>query len=305
MPNSWTHILFCEEIADSLTEENPFMQQDAYMKIGAQGPDPFFYHNFWPWKKSSPVNQIGTLLHTEKCGDFLIDLITEARDKTLAVQAYVFGFATHHILDRNAHPYIHYKAGYQGSNHQRLEIIIDTLVGEKMRHLKTWKAPVHKELDTGRRLGKDVAGLLTKLISKHYPDLSEDLGSEYVESAYRDMKRALRLLYDPYGWKNALFPSLVSAFSHRPVTDRADFLNESGSTWYHPATQEPSRESFWQLFEQARLEGIEIMNEVVGYWNSPSESTKEKLRTLIDNISYDTGKALHLGLTNQYSDPIV
>ncbi len=305
MPNSWTHILFCEEIADSLTVENPFIQQDSYMKIGAQGPDPFFYHDFLPWKNPSAVNRIGTLLHTEKCGDFLADLITEAKNKTLDVQAYVFGFATHHILDRNAHPYIHYKAGYRGSNHQRLEIIIDTLVAEKMRRLKTWKAPVYKELDTGRRLGKEVSELLTNLINKHYPDLPEDLGDQYVEDAYRDMKRALQLLYDPHGWKNALFPSLVSAFSHRPVTDHVDFLNESGSTWYHPATQEPSEESFWELLEQARLEGIEIMNEVIRYWNSPSESNKEKWRALIDNVSYDTGKALHLGLTNQYSDPIV
>ncbi|WP_053220467.1 zinc dependent phospholipase C family protein [Virgibacillus senegalensis] len=305
MPNSWTHILFCEEIADSLTLVNPFFQQDAYMKIGAQGPDPFFYHDFWPWKKSSPVNQIGTLLHTEKCGDFLIDLLDEASDKTTAVKAYVFGFTTHHILDRNTHPYIHYKAGYRGSSHQQLEIIIDTLVAEKLRNLKTWKAPVYKELDAGRMLGSEISELMTDLINRHYPNLPDGLTRNYIEASYQDMKRALRLLYDPYGWKNALFPSLVSAFSHRPVTEKTDFLNESGSVWYHPATKEASRESFWQLFERARIEGIEIMNEVIDYWKKPSVVKKQKLRTLIENISYDTGKPLHLNVTNRYSDPIV
>ncbi|SDJ89370.1 zinc dependent phospholipase C family protein [Sediminibacillus albus] len=305
MPNIWTHILFCEEIADSLQKNTPYIQQEVYMNLGAQGPDPFFYHNFWPWKKESDVNKIGTVLHTEKCGEFLIDLICQATLASSEVQAYVFGFVTHHILDRNAHPYIHYKAGYDGHNHQRLEVIIDTLMTEKLRHLKTWKAPVYKEIDAGNRMDQTVADFLDNTIRKHYKQSTAGIPEKYIQHSYRDMKLALRILYDPNGWKNSLFPSLVSAFSHRPVETDIDYLNEGNDTWFHPATKEASQESFLQLYDKARNEGIEIMNEVLSYWKEPAQSKEAKLTALIDNISYDTGKPLSSKLRNKHSNPIV
>lgn len=60
MPNIWTHILFCEDMADSIKDPNPFSKNEAYMKLGAQGPDPFFYYRFWPWIKEERVHDIGT-----------------------------------------------------------------------------------------------------------------------------------------------------------------------------------------------------------------------------------------------------
>ena len=49
MPNSWTHILFCDDLIDTVKSSDELSQYSAYMKLGAQGPDPFFYYNFWPF----------------------------------------------------------------------------------------------------------------------------------------------------------------------------------------------------------------------------------------------------------------
>ncbi|HLS10091.1 zinc dependent phospholipase C family protein [Lentibacillus sp.] len=304
MPNIWTHILFCENVLDSIENPNLFLHNDAYMKLGAQGPDPLFYYNFWPWIKNEPVNDIGLKLHREKCGEFLMDIIDRGKDMDDRTQAYIFGFVTHHILDRNAHPYIHYRAGYEGNNHQKLEVLIDTLMMEKYYHLKTWKAHVYTEIDVGTKLDARIINLLHAAITAHYPEISPR-SNDYLQKAYRDMKLALKLLADPYGWKNVLLKPLISPYSHQPIKQDADYLNLEHTTWYHPATNEPCTKSFIDLYNQAWTEGVDIMSDVIAYWNTGDNIIKKRLGELIGNISYDTGKPLALNLVNHYSEPIV
>ncbi|MFD2042793.1 zinc dependent phospholipase C family protein [Ornithinibacillus salinisoli] len=303
MPNIWTHMLFCEDVVDSIGKPNPFPTYERYMNLGSQGPDPFFYHNFWPWVEDDPIQNIGSLIHRKQCGSFLMDLIVEAKNASDEVRAYVFGFVTHHILDRNTHPYIHYRAGYKGNKHQKLEVLIDTLMMERYKNFKTWKLPVYKEINVGDTFHEEIKQLLHDNIQKHYSSFDQDT-THYIEKAYRDMKLALRILADPLGWKNVFFKPLVSSFSHRPIDNNVDYLNLDGSTWYHPATNEPSTKSFIDLYEQGRIEAIEIATSILKYWNNEGIS-EGYLRGLIGDVSYDTGKPLELELENKYSDPIV
>lgn len=304
MPNIWTHLLFGEEVVDAVAKPHSFSQHENYMKLGSQGPDPFFYYNFWPWIKDEPIHDVGMALHTKQCGDFLMDLIETAKDNCSEVRAFVVGFITHHVLDRNTHPYIHYRAGYEGSNHQRFEIHIDTLMMGKYHNLKTWKTPVHKEIDLGRKLDPNLIELLFDKINKHYPELKKDK-ADYIQKSYRDMLLALKILADPTGIKNRLIGPLISAYSHQPIKDDVDYLNLNKTTWYHPATNAPSDKSFVELYTQSRIEGIEIVTEVQNYWEHGTDYSKQKIEKLVANISYDTGKPLHLELENKYSDPIV
>ncbi|WP_067730726.1 zinc dependent phospholipase C family protein [Oceanobacillus damuensis] len=304
MPNIWTHLLFCEDVIDAVKQPYPFSQYEPYMKLGAQGPDPFFYYNFWPWIKEEPVHEIGMELHTKQCGEFLMDLIISAKDQCSEVKAYVTGFITHHLLDRHTHPYIHYRAGYKGNNHQKLEILIDTVMMEKFHKLKTWKSPVYKEINVGKTLNPEISALLDHKINKYYPHLKQS-NPEYIQRSYKDMMLALKILADPRGWKNLLFGSMISPFSHQPIKDDIDYLNLNHTTWYHPATNEPSNKSFIELYSKARGECIDIIIELKNYWEKNSEHSRQRLTELIDHISYDTGKPLKLGLVNKYSDPIV
>lgn len=304
MPNIWTHILFCEEVLDAVPKLHSFSRFENYIKLGAQGPDPFFYYNFWPWIKNEPVHKVGTALHTQHCGAFLMDFIENAKDNSNEVKAFVLGFMTHHVLDRNTHPYIHYRAGYKGNDHQRLEIQIDTLMMEQFQNLKTWKTPVYKEVDLGRKLDKNIVALIFHNVNKYFPELNRT-DPTYIQKSYRDMLLALRILADPSGLKNLLLGRLISAYSHQPIKDNIDYLNLNKTTWYHPATNEPCNKSFIDLYNESRVEGIDIITEVQNYWQHDTDYSKEKLHKLIGNISYDTGKALELHLENKYSDPIV
>ncbi|MBM7551121.1 zinc dependent phospholipase C family protein [Thalassobacillus pellis] len=305
MPNVWTHIHFAEDILDSVEHPDSFGLVTNFVNLGAQGPDPFFYHRFWPFLKNKEVDQVGMKLHTEKCGDFLLDLIEAGRTAPLPVRAYIAGFVTHHILDRNTHPYIHYRAGYEGNNHQRLETIIDTIILERIRNIKTWKTPVYKEIDVGKHLNRGVIKVVEEAIKRHFPVLVEDLPAKFIQQSYRDMKLALKILYDPYGWKNKLLRSLVSPFSHRPVSGDVDYLNECHTEWKHPATGEIRIDSFFELYDNARKEGMEILTLLLHYWNEKEAILFNEIESLLSDISYDTGEPLHRKLTNQWSQPIV
>ncbi|GGA73244.1 zinc dependent phospholipase C family protein [Ornithinibacillus halotolerans] len=302
MPNIWTHMLFCEDVVDASGIPDSIHNHNYILNIGAQGPDPFFYYKFWPWISDQPVNEIGNILHTKKCGAFLIDLIEAAKNKGDEIKSYVFGFITHHILDRITHPYVHYHAGYSGNNHSKLEIVIDTLMMEKYKNLKTWKTPVYKEVHINNKLRRDIAELLHQTIKKHFPNIKENTVSNIIK-AYKDMKLALKLLADPHGWKIKVLGSTISPFSHQPITDHKDYLNLEHATWYHPATKIPSKKSFIDLYEQAKFEGIEIMKKVISYWND--RTNKDELIEILGDISYDTGLPLESDMENQYCKPII
>ncbi|KGX86142.1 zinc dependent phospholipase C family protein [Pontibacillus marinus] len=305
MPNIWTHILFCEELIDSLEIPQDFSDVKKYLNLGAQGPDPFFYHNFWPWKSDQSVNQVGQVLHHDHCGPFLLDLIESATQKSAHTRAYVAGFVTHHVLDRNTHPYIHFLAGYEKNNHQVLEVNIDTVMMERFRNLKTWKNPVNQQIDVGKTLNKEVVNVLDENIKEYFPQTHQSVPSTYIQEAYRDMKLALRILFDPYGWKNKLLGSLVSPFSHQPLHDKKDYLNDQHGEWRHSATNEASTKSFLNLYEEAKDEGYQILQAVFSYWEKPTSQSKNELENLLKNISYDTGKPLEQRAVNQYAKPIV
>ncbi|MGM8366301.1 zinc dependent phospholipase C family protein [Virgibacillus sp. W0181] len=305
MPNIWTHIQFCEDVIDLIPyTQQLFADHEAYLKLGAQGPDPFFYYNFWPWIKNGPVQTIGQKLHTEKCGDFLMELIDAGKHESTVVQAYIFGFVTHHILDRNTHPYIHYFAGYEGSNHQRLEVIIDTLLMKNHHNLKTWKTPVYKEINIGRSIDKQIVHLLYSTINRYYPEIRQEKAA-YIQKSYRDMKLALKILADPYGWKNKLLGSIVSPYSHQPVRAERDYLNLRHATWHHSATNKPSTKSFIDLYKEAQVEGVEIMKQILHYWEESGTASRAHVIDLIGNISFDTGLSLAYDRKNKYSDPII
>ncbi|MFC0523460.1 zinc dependent phospholipase C family protein [Pontibacillus salicampi] len=308
MPNLWTHILFCEEIMESVNTENSQEEWNTvqpFLNLGAQGPDPFFYHHFLPWRKPSAVNELGSVLHYYHCGPFLMSLIDKAIGVSTATKAYILGFVTHHILDRNTHPFIHYFSGYEKNKHQVLEVTIDTIMMERYRHLQTWKTPVYKEINVGASIPQEIEDMIDEAISIYYPDEHNRTEKHYVQAAYKDFKQALRILYDPYGWKNILLGSTINPFSHQPITSNHDYLNEAREQWRHSATYETQHESFIDLYDQARAEGVEIINELLHYWKEPTEDKRHYLETLLANISYDTGKPVEEDWSNQYSNPVV
>ena len=308
MPNIWTHIDFAEEVTKELDWKPGNVDEGAYLRLGAQGPDPFFYFRFWPWIKEKPAVEVGDKIHNESCGPFLQDLILFVRndfDNTL-LKAYVLGFVTHHLLDRNAHPYINYRSGNEGRKHQELEFTIDTIWMEERRHIKTWKTPVYKEIDVGPKLDQSVESVMETTIAKHFPSLAGKMPHGYVDEAYRDMIKAQKVLSKFAGRKSRWLPQDIGALVFKPIDSNIDFLNRNKIEWVDPTnSQEKYKESFDELFDHAKAEASELLPEIIRFWNTGDDETWDNIVTLLGNISYSTGKDCSLGLVNKFFEPIL
>lgn len=304
MPNIWTHIFFAEDVCNSLSYHVHHSPYRHVLFLGAQGPDPFFYYRFWPWYSNQTTGQeIGNALHTKECGPFLNHLIEKAQTQSDEVKIYVLGFITHHLLDRRTHPYIHYRAGYQGSKHQKLETLIDTKWALNTRKMEVWKHPVYEEINVGKMLPASILYLLAESIRKFYPALSFQVKD--IQIAYQDIVTAQKLFADPSGLKNKILKPFISSYSHQPANEYIDYLNEEKTPWIHSATGEEHEESFEELYTDALEDAVSLLPLVLDYWNEGGESAKEQLRRRIGNISYDTGTPLVNHDINRFSVPIV
>lgn len=301
MPNVWTHILFGKRVLGK--SGLPLSGDPKPFQLGCQGPDPLLYYHFWPWKKGKNVNLLGNLIHKKRCGPFLIDLIDKAYHHP-DIQEYVMGFVTHHILDRHTHPYINYKSGTGKYKHQKLEVLIDTIVTDKLEQIRTWEVPVADLLDIGSKLPGIWVSILQETAHRHFPEVTHSLPHGYWQQSYRDMLAALRFFHDPLGLKLILTLGYIAPFRYRRISSRKDYLNVSRSEWVHPAIpEERHQESFWDIWETALAEGTHIIRLVHAYWHN--EESIQPLSRKIGNISYDTGKDCESGLQNRIASPIV
>lgn len=303
MPNLWTHIIFAEQVAEEANFDYK-RYQNAY-RLGAQGPDPFFYHNFWPWKKDKSVAGIGSRIHKDYCGPFLVEMVKQAKlnKEDQLMKAYVLGFVAHHILDRNAHPYIIYKSGEEGHNHQVLETTIDTILAKKFYDIKTWRTPIYKEIYLGENLPDKIVKLIVYLLETIHKDKTANKG-ELFNQSYKDMIKALRILYDPTGIKHKLLGNVISPFSHSKNFPEKDYLNEEHHEWSHPAyIDEKSNESFFDIWDRAKNEGVPMIKAILGYFDN--KETLDQVKELIGDLSYETGKPSAQEMEIKYFDPIV
>lgn len=311
MPNLWTHNLFGDEIA-RLAGRSGWIEQADLRQLyhfGCQGPDFLFYHHFLPWKSRSPMNALGTRMHQEACGPVLLhmaDAVRAARsalDDPLAV--YVAGFMTHHVLDRNMHPYIFTKSGSRIWDHQRFEVIIDTLVVKERLGLDTWRTPAWRQIDAGRRLPDAIVAMLQSAAAHHYPDLAKKIGPEDWQHAYRDMIRAQKLFHDPSGIKRILTFGRIEPLVYKRNNPERDYLNEARAPWRHPAVEhETSTASFRDLWEEAVDDGRQVIGAALRYWQDGSEESRRELAEVIGNRSYEHGRPLEEGLAIRFEEPI-
>jgi len=310
MPNIWTHNLFGDAVVErDLAGRKPEGDRlTALFYLGCQGPDFLFYHHFFPWQKKSDMNRLGSRMHQEACGPVLMhmaDAVARRKagpDDPLTV--YVTGFMTHHVLDRNMHPYVFCKSGSGKWDHQRFEVILDTIVVKKLLGLDTRSIPVWKQIDVGPQLPASVVDLLEETAA-YYPDLANRVRRNDWNDAYRDMIRAQKLFHDPTGVKTVLTFRQIEPFVYKRTYPERDYLNESHAEWRHPALEnERSTASFWDLWEQALADGRKVRQAALAYWSDPSDETRRVLSDAVGNRSYEHGLDVSLGLPIRFEEPI-
>ncbi len=228
MPDFWTHIIGGGMILEKL--DNPPLQhaikenRNLY-NLGCQGPDIFYYNDFWPWIRQKKGPEAATAMHNEKT----CDLFGNALEYTAlqrfnkdfsSVITYLAGFSAHYMLDRFCHPFVNERA-HGHVEHKILEMGLDILLAQK-----TWSCPVH-HLNPASAV--DIKNSEIDIISYFYHELllkvyCQDIGKGIVSASYNSMKMVHNILYSPRGLKrkllsvlNLLLPADITIYMYAPL----------------------------------------------------------------------------------------
>jgi hypothetical protein len=313
MPSHFTHLLFAEEALKAALGEKA---QDILgthgnlYRFGAQGPD-FFYHN----QRTMPTGlRYGVALHRHGYGQFVAAMVREAHRLSAGpgseLAAFILGFATHAPLDRKAHPFIGYFAGWVDPRkeastriyhaHPFLERILDVLVLRE----RFGKTPAEFDflsmVRCGRTLPYPVIKAMVKGLNSTYPLYNyKSRDRQRIQNAYHDSIFFYKLT-------NHLNPDLIKlaykkdrkeGFKERRlglihpriIPEGHDFLNLSHVSWCHPCDDtDVSSASFLDLYEAALTDCVPMLQRLhaVLYGQAPMEG----LGDFLGDVSLDSGR---------------
>lgn len=307
MPNVWTHSIYGETLLARLGLADEVLRAPvtaALFRFGCQGPDPLFYHRFYPWTKRACAasDRLGGMLHNRRCGAFLQRLLRgcagDAPGDPRA--AYALGWLAHHALDRIAHPFVFARQGERKRDHQRLETAIDTLVAERLSGVDTARVPLRPTLDAGPRFPAEAARLVEDALRDVYTEEDTPFLNGLWQRSYADMLRAMSLFHDPTGVKRKLLGGAIEPFVPGRRGDPVDPLNERRDEWRHPADESvTSRDSFWDIWDAALADGERLLGAASAWLEAArsrggnaaaAEAWREYIEALGD-LSYETGLA--------------
>ena len=246
-------------------------QHDAY-KVGAQGPDFFFYAGVWPGQRSR--TEVAAVTHRHKTGETVAALVGQAvaapapeRD---IVAAFTCGYAAHLCLDASAHPWIQYWTGdveRTGDDaataparrrHGVLEASIDVTLARRRSHDQGW---VRRQ-----RLLKMPPDQADAVSAAWERVVDEVYGMRFTAAEGRAAFRDMAFMYGNMSDRRTAFSRAVLALG--PLVDpdgtnrvviyprdphpAAAGLLAGRRTWYNPWVPEsPRRETFDDLLESA------------------------------------------------------
>jgi hypothetical protein len=323
MPSHFAHLVFAEEsVIRALGDEgtNILRTHGNLLRFAAQGPD-FLYHN----QRSMPTGlRYGVALHKHGYGTMVGELVREAlrlgMGPSTELGAFTLGFATHAILDRHAHPYIIYRAGWDdaetgGANrlyhtHPFLERILDLLVLKERRGLEPAEFDFLSLVRCPRGLPYPVLKALVKGLHATYPSFGrKSLDRERIENAYYDamffykltnhLNTEMHRIASKSDRKFGFRKRRLGLLHPREVPPGIDFLNRQGRAWCHPCDDTSvSHASFLELYEQALAESVtatRLVHEALA-----GRAALDEVAAAIGNLSLDTGRE---PCTPKFSDP--
>ncbi|UVI28681.1 zinc dependent phospholipase C family protein [Paenibacillus spongiae] len=329
MPNIWTHFIFGQKVLQSLGED-AFLADDSHRRLfnmGCQGPDFLFYRHFLPWQRDKTMNKLGSEMHNRHCGHVMMDLLDAVCGRSASSSApdravvYTLGFLLHHILDRNMHPYVFSRSGFRKWDHQRFEVIMDTLIARKLLGIETWRTEVWREINIkAEKLPETVVDAFEQVTAVYYDDLAPAVRREDWDASIRDMIHAQRLFHDPTGIRRKLTFGQIEPLVYKRELPPLDILNEAELPWLDPVDGKQAKtDSVWTLWDAAMEDGIRTVTAVLKWLreeeqpdsSSSSEKFSQRATSLreaaaleIGNLSYETGLPCDSGAAIRYEDPI-
>lgn len=322
MPDYLTHIILADEVLKRIESRRIYegvVKKRLLYYLGAQGPDPFYFYNFYKSKAKGPLIGHASTMHKDKTGDFLLNgferLQSVSYDEAwnnLAI--YLCGFICHFTLDRLVHPYVYWASdkwiwGIEGTprkvTHQQLEIALDVIYWRQIRNRHAYKEKTRLLTDIGRAWPVGVESFLKEGILQVY---KIDVTNKELNKVLKDFYLGHDLLYDPRGWKTRIINWLDSftAGGVRPKKvpypvsndNTIDWANRKKRTWDNPFVPgETSNTTVDDIIEAAADIASNHINTVFARIFS-----NEGIKDLFPNLSYLTGLEISQSFDNDVQE---
>lgn len=326
LPSFYCHYLASSAVLETIGSSSLKSILDSnrnVFSLGAQGPDIFFYFDFWPFKKSTSLAKLGGRLHYLKVGLFFeksLEYIsrTNGRDRDILL-AYIMGYICHYSLDGSAHPYVFYKSGFKvpksesrerySADHRRFETAVDILMlqhilGTKPSKLSPFKL-IHTDNHSRLVIGQFYSWILSEMFKLDAPY------SEIV-SAIKATETTLLLSMDRTGVKKFLLeliesllgrpPVFSSAIHSGPVDNNIDYLNLEHRPWHLPWDIDVEiTSSFPELFDRSVSTAKELCEL---YFSKANSGDCSALDGTLWNNSFYTGLSCDRRLVFDYFDSV-
>jgi len=312
MPDVITHALGATEALNRI--EDPIASlihknMNSY-RLGAQGPDFFFYYHVLPGQDDKESNEYGSRLHREFPFAFLLALMDYAKIKRKSkdfpvLVSYSLGFLTHYAFDLTLHPFIYAHSGVVKENdpnshiyhyyHKMYEIACDTyLLMEKKKQI-AGRFRASQLIDLRGNFPIAIPKMLGACInSVHGIRWSYEDYQEALES----MPRVLDLVHDPYRIKQYGFRLLETFMRKKHAYTQAlylhklpedpNFFNLDHQPWFHPVKKElVFTDSFIDRYEKSVDLAETFLRTAIGYLDGTQ--TRNDLLAVFGDKAYDTG----------------
>ena len=278
MPAILTHDFFGRDAYPEVASAFGFTtldDLDAFL-LGNQGPDPLFYLIADPLAPAR--DRVGELMHDARPARLLhalhdaLDMLSP-RERRLG-EAYAAGFVCHYLLDRAVHPLVYANeyalcsAGVEGldmSVGSEVHAEIERDLDEMVLFTKTGKTveryrPYREVLGATPQTLAVVDKLFFYMALRAY---GRTIDVDVATRAVHSFRCVQWLFYSPRLVKASVLGtvertvghrrfSLLCAMTHRVRAEKSSpFANHDHLAWTNPFTDEPSTESFWDLYEDA------------------------------------------------------
>ncbi len=278
MPDLWTHIIGGDMVINDLNDRalcNVILENREHFNMGTQGPDFFFYNDFWPWLEKKRGPRIGSLIHTEKPGDFVLGIFEVLREKEGAIQypkalSYFMGFITHMIMDDKFHGIINERT-YTDQEHKRFELELDCVLVKNYYNQDCHKINPISYIKIGEDMDDLIKDIYYLTITELY---DESINFEVINKSYQDMLKAQRILYSPFKVKAALLNLLNNFLS----LELNQYLYANANSFY--VLNQKDVDDIEREFPDFVTTSIDFMNEVSSYLKGGK--SRGELKELID-----------------------
>ena len=271
-----THVVMAEKVPariESRRVAEGIRSMPGLFRLGAQGPDPLFYHHCFPGDGKGALVETGHHLHAHRTGAFLAHGFRQLSPVSwspawMQLAVWLCGAVCHFHADRALHPYVNAAShnwiwSMDGipvkTTHDELERVLDVIVWREAGHGPAFRTRTDRMVPGPKPWPDPIVNFWITALYEVYGIHTTE--TQLAEAA-RDFHRGNRILYDPQGVKKRILhwvDGLTGGVFHPakvpyPVRENQDidWMNARHRTWSQPELPEVRRtESVDMLLDKA------------------------------------------------------